>query len=109
VKLVVEVKEQLGREHLSLPTGSNGRDNDNMILWFLKDRKFSVDEVVSARSLISKSIAWSPLPTGIGRTPASLLREGFRLQNNGSCGLQQMISAWSGLVGKAMVLVAAEC
>jgi hypothetical protein len=47
VKLVVEVKERLAREHPSLPTGSNGRDDDDMILWFLKDRKFSIEEAVS--------------------------------------------------------------
>uniref|UniRef100_K3ZY49 CRAL/TRIO N-terminal domain-containing protein n=1 Tax=Setaria italica TaxID=4555 RepID=K3ZY49_SETIT len=46
-KLVVEVKERLAREHPGLPTGRNGRDDDDMILWFLKDRKFSVDESVS--------------------------------------------------------------
>jgi len=46
-KLVVEVKERLAREHPGLPTGRNGRDDDDMILWFLKDRKFSVDEAVS--------------------------------------------------------------
>ncbi|KAL6911381.1 hypothetical protein ACP4OV_000186 [Aristida adscensionis] len=46
-KLVLEVKERLAREHPGLPTGRNGRDDDDMILWFLKDRKFSVDEAVS--------------------------------------------------------------
>ncbi|KAL6635023.1 hypothetical protein ACP70R_027694 [Stipagrostis hirtigluma subsp. patula] len=46
-KLVLEVKERLAREHPGLPTGRNGRDDDYMILWFLKDRKFSVDEAVS--------------------------------------------------------------
>ncbi|GJN19699.1 hypothetical protein PR202_gb07001 [Eleusine coracana subsp. coracana] len=46
-KLVSEVKERLEREHPGLPTGRNGRDDEDMILWFLKDRKFSVDETVS--------------------------------------------------------------
>ncbi|GJM91041.1 hypothetical protein PR202_ga07376 [Eleusine coracana subsp. coracana] len=46
-KLVSEVKERLEREHPDLPTGRNGRDDEDMILWFLKDRKFSVDETVS--------------------------------------------------------------
>ncbi|KAJ1299102.1 hypothetical protein BS78_01G505600 [Paspalum vaginatum] len=54
-KLVVEVKERLSREHPGLPTGRNGRDDDDMILWFLKDRKFSVDEAVSK---LSKAIKW---------------------------------------------------
>ena len=47
MKLVLEVKERLAREHPGLPTGRNGRDDDDMVLWFLKDRKFSVDEAVS--------------------------------------------------------------
>lgn len=46
LKLVLEVKERLAREHPGLPTGRNGRDDDDMVLWFLKDRKFSVDEAV---------------------------------------------------------------
>jgi hypothetical protein len=47
VKLVLEVKERLAREHPGLPMGRNGRDDDDMVLWFLKDRNFSVDEAVS--------------------------------------------------------------
>jgi hypothetical protein len=47
VKLVLEVKERLEREHPGLPTGRNGRDDEEMILWFLKDRKLSVDETIS--------------------------------------------------------------
>jgi hypothetical protein len=43
----MEVKERLEREHPGLPTGRSGRDDDEMILWFLKDRKFEVDEAVS--------------------------------------------------------------
>ncbi|RYR67645.1 hypothetical protein Ahy_A03g014027 isoform C [Arachis hypogaea] len=45
-KLVVAVKEKLEKEHYSLPVGKNGRDDEDMILWFLKDRKFSVKEAV---------------------------------------------------------------
>ncbi|XP_043724197.1 motile sperm domain-containing protein 2 [Telopea speciosissima] len=45
-KLIMEVKEKLERDHPSLHVGKNGRDDDKMILWFLKDRKFSVDEAV---------------------------------------------------------------
>ncbi|CAK7325060.1 unnamed protein product [Dovyalis caffra] len=54
-KLVVEVKEKLGRDYHSLPVGKNGRDDEEMILWFLKDRKFSVDEAVSK---LTKAIKW---------------------------------------------------
>ncbi|KAF1867647.1 hypothetical protein Lal_00050079 [Lupinus albus] len=46
-KLVVAVKEKLEKEHHSLPVGKNGRDDEDMILWFLKDRKFSVEDAVS--------------------------------------------------------------
>uniref|UniRef100_A0A453SW89 CRAL-TRIO domain-containing protein n=1 Tax=Aegilops tauschii subsp. strangulata TaxID=200361 RepID=A0A453SW89_AEGTS len=53
--LVLEVKERLEREHPGLPTGRSGRDDDEMILWFLKDRKFAVDEAVSK---LAKAIKW---------------------------------------------------
>ncbi|XP_034673848.1 CRAL-TRIO domain-containing protein C365.01 isoform X3 [Vitis riparia] len=43
-KLVMEVKEKLEKDQHSLPVGRNGRDDEDMILWFLKDRKFSVEE-----------------------------------------------------------------
>ncbi|WVZ09130.1 hypothetical protein V8G54_013660, partial [Vigna mungo] len=46
-KLVLSVKEKLEKEHRSLPVGRNGRDDEDMILWFLKDRKFSVEDAIS--------------------------------------------------------------
>lgn len=54
-KLVVAVKEKLEKEHTTLPVGKNGRDDEDMILWFLKDRKFSVDKAVSK---LTKAIKW---------------------------------------------------
>ena len=45
-KLVLAVKEKLEKEHHSLPVGRNGRDDEDMIFWFLKDRKFSVDDAI---------------------------------------------------------------
>ncbi|CAN0901182.1 Phosphatidylinositol transfer protein CSR1 [Linum grandiflorum] len=45
-KLVLEVKEKLGKDHKSLPVGKCGRDDEEMILWFLKDRRFDVEETV---------------------------------------------------------------
>ncbi|PNX72655.1 motile sperm domain-containing protein 2-like [Trifolium pratense] len=54
-KLVLEVKEKLENEYHSLPVGRNGRDDEDMILWFLKDRKFDVEE---AASKLSKAIKW---------------------------------------------------
>ncbi|KAI3464120.1 hypothetical protein Pfo_020783 [Paulownia fortunei] len=54
-KLVAEVKEKLNKEHNSLPVGKNGRDDEEMILWFLKDRKYSVKDAVSK---LTKAIRW---------------------------------------------------
>ncbi|KAF4351765.1 hypothetical protein F8388_008775 [Cannabis sativa] len=54
-KLVLEVKEKLEKDHHYLPVGENGRDDEDMIFWFLKDRKFSVEETVSK---LSKAIKW---------------------------------------------------
>ncbi|XP_050226143.1 CRAL-TRIO domain-containing protein C365.01 [Mercurialis annua] len=54
-KLVLEVKDKLEKEHYSLPVGKNGRDDEEMILWFLKDRKFSVEE---ASAKLAKAIKW---------------------------------------------------
>ncbi|KAK7389097.1 hypothetical protein VNO78_23929 [Psophocarpus tetragonolobus] len=54
-KLVLEVKEKLAKEHYSLPVGRNGRDDEDMILWFLKDRKFSVPDAIFK---LTKAIKW---------------------------------------------------
>ncbi|KAK6924819.1 CRAL-TRIO lipid binding domain, partial [Dillenia turbinata] len=53
--LILQVKEMLQKDHPSLPVGKNGRDDDDMILWFLKDRKFYVEEAVAK---LSKAISW---------------------------------------------------
>ncbi|XP_024960740.1 motile sperm domain-containing protein 2 isoform X1 [Cynara cardunculus var. scolymus] len=55
LKLVTKVKEKLEKDHFSLPTGKNGRDDEELILWFLKDRRFSVEEAVSK---LTKAIKW---------------------------------------------------
>ncbi|XP_052174720.1 uncharacterized protein LOC127789774 isoform X2 [Diospyros lotus] len=54
-KLVMDVKEKLEKDHHSLPLGKNGRDDEDMILWFLKDRKFAVEDAVSK---LAKAIKW---------------------------------------------------
>ncbi|KAK6148347.1 hypothetical protein DH2020_019259 [Rehmannia glutinosa] len=54
-RLVAEVKEKLEKEHNSLPVGKYGRDDEEMILWFLKDRKFYVEDAVSK---LCKAIRW---------------------------------------------------
>ncbi|XP_073017627.1 uncharacterized protein [Primulina eburnea] len=46
-RLVAAVKVKLEKEYSSLPVGKNGRDDEEMILWFLKDRRFSVEDAVS--------------------------------------------------------------
>ncbi|KAL0335752.1 UNVERIFIED_CONTAM: Phosphatidylinositol transfer protein C [Sesamum radiatum] len=54
-KLVAEVKEKLEKEHNGLPVGKYGRDDEEMILWFLKDRKFSIEDTVAK---LTKAIRW---------------------------------------------------
>ncbi|CAA7402251.1 unnamed protein product [Spirodela intermedia] len=53
--LVLEVKEKLEKEHSDLPEGKNGRDDEDLILWFLRDRKFSVDDAIFK---LTKAIIW---------------------------------------------------
>ncbi|CAN1136653.1 Motile sperm domain-containing protein 2 [Linum perenne] len=54
-KLVLEVKEKLLKDHKTLPVGKCGRDDDEMILWFLKKwrQEFGVAELTeeSVRSV----------------------------------------------------------
>eukprot|EP00268_Persea_americana_P034320 TRINITY_DN33971_c0_g1_i10.p1 TRINITY_DN33971_c0_g1~~TRINITY_DN33971_c0_g1_i10.p1 ORF type:complete len:141 (+),score=31.71 TRINITY_DN33971_c0_g1_i10:76-498(+) len=54
-KLVLEVKEKLEIEQPTLPVGRNGRDDEDMIFWFLKDRKFRVEEAVAK---LTQAIKW---------------------------------------------------
>ncbi|XP_031287759.1 uncharacterized protein LOC116146482 isoform X4 [Pistacia vera] len=54
-KLVLQVKERLQKDYSSLPVGKNGRDDEDMILWYLKDRRFSVEEAVAK---LTKAIKW---------------------------------------------------
>ncbi|OVA19878.1 CRAL-TRIO domain [Macleaya cordata] len=54
-KLVMKVKEKLEKDHHSLPVGKNGRDDEDLILWFLKDRKFDTEAAVSK---LTKAIKW---------------------------------------------------
>uniref|UniRef100_A0A7N0RAT4 CRAL-TRIO domain-containing protein n=2 Tax=Kalanchoe fedtschenkoi TaxID=63787 RepID=A0A7N0RAT4_KALFE len=54
-KLVLEVKEKLEKNYHDLPVGEYGRDDEEMILWYLKDRRFSVEE---ACGKLTKAIRW---------------------------------------------------
>ncbi|XP_076902697.1 CRAL-TRIO domain-containing protein C3H8.02-like [Bidens hawaiensis] len=51
----MKVKEKLEKDYYSLPTGKNGRDDEELILWFLKDRKFSIDDAIAK---LTKTIKW---------------------------------------------------
>lgn len=57
---MTDVKEKLEKYHPILPVGKNGRDDEDMICWFLKDRKFSVEDTVSklAKAIVSMSYAF---------------------------------------------------
>lgn len=61
VQLVLEVKEKLENEYPSLPVGKNGRDDEDMILWFLKDRKFSVEDAAAklTKAIVSLTLLHS--------------------------------------------------
>ncbi|KAF8037092.1 hypothetical protein BT93_B0107 [Corymbia citriodora subsp. variegata] len=54
-KLVLEVKEKLVKDYGGLPVGKNGRDDEDMIYWFLKDRKFVIQDAVAK---LTKAIKW---------------------------------------------------
>ncbi|RZC72048.1 hypothetical protein C5167_035225 [Papaver somniferum] len=54
-KMVMKVKQTLEKDYKNLPVGKNGRDDEDMILWFLKDRKFDIVESVSK---LTKAIKW---------------------------------------------------
>ncbi|KAG9449813.1 hypothetical protein H6P81_009778 [Aristolochia fimbriata] len=54
-ELVQEVKKRLEKEYPELPVGRNGKNDEDMILWFLKDRKFQVEE---AMNKLTKAIKW---------------------------------------------------
>lgn len=44
MQFVLEVKEELKKKYNDLPVGKYGRDDEEMILWYLKDRRYSVEE-----------------------------------------------------------------
>jgi chlorite dismutase len=44
---VDQVKTRLESERADLPVGKHGRDDKDLILWFLRDRKFDVDATIA--------------------------------------------------------------
>ena len=59
MQLVTDVKEKLEKDHHNLPVGKYGRDDEDMILWFLKDRKFSVDDAASKLAKVIVSMYYT--------------------------------------------------
>lgn len=55
IKFVQDVKSRLESMHPDLPVGKNGRDDDDLLLWFLKDRKYNVDAAVGK---LVKALTW---------------------------------------------------
>lgn len=47
----------LEKHHQNLAVGKNGRDDEEMILWFLKDRDYSVEDATErpAKAIVSIS------------------------------------------------------
>ncbi|KAG0616232.1 hypothetical protein M758_5G100300 [Ceratodon purpureus] len=52
---VEQVKARLESERADLPVGKNGRDDEDLILWFLRDRKFDIDATVAK---LIKTLEW---------------------------------------------------
>lgn len=64
LQLVMKVKEKLAKDYTTLPVGKNGRDDEEMIHWFLKDRNFSVDETISK---LAKAIVTTDFSSTLSR------------------------------------------
>ncbi|CAI7779107.1 unnamed protein product, partial [Closterium sp. NIES-53] len=71
--LVEEVKAILARDYASLPVGEYGRDDDAMLRWFLKDRKYKVEPTVEK---LAKAIKWRHEFGVAGLTAADVAEEG---------------------------------
>ncbi|CAI5467981.1 unnamed protein product [Closterium sp. Yama58-4] len=71
--LVDEVKSILARDHASLPVGEYGRDDEAMLRWFLKDRKYKVEPTVEK---LVKAIKWRHEFGVAGLTAADVAEEG---------------------------------
>ncbi|CAI5954888.1 unnamed protein product, partial [Closterium sp. NIES-65] len=72
-RLVDEVKSILARDHASLPVGEYGRDDEAMLRWFLKDRKYKVEPTVEK---LVKAIKWRHEFGVAGLTAADVAEEG---------------------------------
>lgn len=46
-QLIARVVEDLALEHPDLPVGPYGRDDEALVWWFLRDRKFEVEETIT--------------------------------------------------------------
>ena len=54
-QLIAETKSRLGAEYADLKVGRGGRDDEGLLVWFLKDRKYNVEAAVTkvARFIVS--------------------------------------------------------
>lgn len=50
-----QVKARLESERADIPVGKHGRDDEDLILWFLRDRKFDVDATIAK---LIKALEW---------------------------------------------------
>ena len=55
LQLIEETKFRLGAEYADLTVGRGGRDDEGLLVWFLKDRKYDVEAAVTkvARFIVS--------------------------------------------------------
>jgi hypothetical protein len=56
LQLVEDVKRKLESMHPDLPVGKNGRDDEELLHWFLKDRRYDVDAAIAklVKALVSQ-------------------------------------------------------
>eukprot|EP00271_Cylindrocystis_brebissonii_P013523 TRINITY_DN33406_c0_g1_i1.p1 TRINITY_DN33406_c0_g1~~TRINITY_DN33406_c0_g1_i1.p1 ORF type:complete len:308 (+),score=56.06 TRINITY_DN33406_c0_g1_i1:67-990(+) len=54
-KMVEDMKTQLAQSHSGLPKGKNGSNDSDLLLWFLKDRKFNTEKAVAK---VAQAITW---------------------------------------------------
>eukprot|EP00897_Mesotaenium_endlicherianum_P007922 jgi/Mesen1/7158/ME000037S06519 len=71
-KLVQELKGKLTSENPDLPTGTNGRDDEELLFWFLKDRKLDVD---AAATKLVKTLKWRQEFGVVGLTDDNVAQE----------------------------------
>lgn len=54
-EMVATIEERLSKEFPELPTGEGGRDDKELLLWFLRDRRFDIEK---ATAKLAAAIKW---------------------------------------------------